>query len=122
MVTTGNVVIVEPDPTVASIWVEVAAFAGFAAEVVSRISDVRARPDVSALVVRISPGSTRTAIERRASHRPRLIALAADGLNEHELSDFDVVIPPDGQVRALYTELRRLSADTDAPSRTDGMR
>jgi hypothetical protein len=109
MVITGSVLIVEPDPTVASIWVEVAAFAGFAAEVVSRVPDGQPSADVSALVVRVSPGST-VPVDRQTPHRPRLIAVAAEGTTDDDLKAFDVVLPSDGQVQALYLELRRLSS------------
>jgi hypothetical protein len=109
MVITGTVLIVEPDPTVASIWVEVAAFAGLAAEVVSRVPDLRSTPDVRALVVRISPDSRHLVVDRSAPSRPRLIALASDDTDQRELRDFDVVLPSDGQVHALYAELRRLA-------------
>lgn len=109
MVITGSVLIVEPDPIVAPIWVEVAAFAGFAAEVVSRVPDAESKADVSAFVVRVPPGCPGVAVDRRSSHRPRLIALAAEGSTDDDLKDFDVVLRCDGQVHALYAELRRLS-------------
>src|SRR4051812_15641416 len=110
MVISGTVVIVEPDPTVASIWVEVAAFAGFSADVVRRVADVQSTLDVLALVVRVSPDCHRVTLERKNSQRPRLIALVpAEGAAGLDLDDFDVVLPCDGQVHALYTELHRIA-------------
>jgi hypothetical protein len=114
MVINGTVLIVEPDPTVASIWAEVAAFAGFVSEVVPRVPDLRSKPEACAVVVRLSPDCRTVAVDRRATHRPRLIALPAAGSSEPDLTDFDVVLPCDGQVHALYAELRRLASRGDA--------
>jgi hypothetical protein len=116
MVITGSVLIVESDPVVASIWVEVAAFAGFAAEVVSQVPDLRSKPDISALLVRVSPESRPVVVDRPAPHRPRLIALTTAGSDNGDLTEFDVVLPGDGQVHALYAELRRLAADGPTPA------
>jgi len=111
MVGIGTVVIVEPDPTVASIWVEVAAYAGFAAEVVRRVPELNAGTEVQAVILKASPDGRQVAREWKAEPRPRLIALAADDdVANPDLKDFDVVLPRDGQVRALYVELHRLIA------------
>jgi hypothetical protein len=111
MVVTGTVVIVEPDPTIASVWVEVAAYAGFAAEVVRRVPDLDAGSDVHAVILKLSPDGRQVAREWKAAPRPRLIALAEDDdVANPDLKDFDVVLPRDGQVRALYAELHRLFA------------
>jgi len=110
MVSSGTVVIVEPDPTVASIWAEVAAFAGFAAQVVPAIAPQVAKDDVRALVVRISRESHCVPGEWKTDAGPRLIALAtAEGGDGLDLTDFDVVLPYDGQVHALYSALHDLA-------------
>lgn len=102
--------IVEPDPTVASIWVEVAAFAGFSSEVVPFIAPRGAKNDVRALVVRVSQECHHVPREWRTSLRPRLIALAtAECAADLDLNDFDVVLPCDGQVHALYAALHDLA-------------
>jgi len=118
MVNSGTVLIVEPDPTVAPIWVEVAAFAGFAAEVVPRVTDLQSTPEACALVVRVAPDCRISGVDRSASHRPRLIALPAEGSSTQDLQDFDVVLPCDRQVHALYAELRRLAGAVTASMRT----
>lgn len=111
MVISGTVVIVEPDPTVGSIWTEVAAFAGFAADVVPRVPEARMNIDVHALIVRVSPQCHRVPAGWKAERRPRLIALVpAECIADLDLEDFDIVLPCDGQVRALYGELQRLAA------------
>ena len=110
VVSSGTIVIVEPDPTVASIWTEVAAFAGFAAEVVPSLAPHDAKEDVRALVVRVSHECHRVPCEWKTSLRPRLIALATpECAADLDLGDFDVVLPCDGQVHALYAALHDLA-------------
>ena len=110
VVSSGTIVIVEPDPTVASIWTEVAAFAGFSAEVVSSIAPDIAKDDVRALVVRVSRDCCRVPPEWKTRLRPRLIALATPACAaDLDLKDFDVVLPCDGQVHALYAVLHDLA-------------
>ncbi len=110
VVSSGTIVIVEPDPTVASIWTEVAAFAGFSAEVVPSIAPGVAKDDVRALVVRVSHECHRVPPEWKTSLRPRLIALAtSECVADLDLKDFDVVLPCDGQVHALYAALHDLA-------------
>lgn len=108
MVSSGGVVIVESDPTVGSIWAEVAAFAGFAADVVPRIPEARANVHVQALIVRVSSNCHCLPSGWKAEQGPRLIALVpAECTTELDLKDFDVVLPCNGQVHALYDELHR---------------
>lgn len=110
MVSSGTIVIVEPDPTVASIWAEVAAFAGFSAEVVPFIAPRTLNDDVRALVVRVSPECHRIPREWKTTLRLRLIALAtSECAADLDLKDFDVVLPCDGQVHALYSALHDLA-------------
>ena len=59
MVTSGTVMIVEPDPALAAIWAEVAVYAGFAAEVVPDLFEETPGGTVQALVVRVSPARHR---------------------------------------------------------------
>ena len=105
--------IVEPDPAVASIWAEVAGFAGFAADVVLRVPEVRSESDVHALIVRVSSDCHRVPSGWKAERRPRLIALIpAECVTDLDLDDFDVILPCDRQVHALYAELQRLAGST----------
>jgi hypothetical protein len=109
MVSSGTVVIVDPDPTIGSIWAEVAAYAGFAAEVVPSFPAHLVRPDIRAFVVRASRDACRVPREWKSGARPRFIALATETAGDVDLKDFDVVLPCDGQVHALYTALHSLA-------------
>jgi hypothetical protein len=111
MVISGNVMIVEPDPAIAAIWVEVAVYAGFAAEVVPDLGEQSPGGTVQALIVRVSPARHRLPPRWRMPGRPRCIALPSGEPASIDLSDFDVVLPNDRLVRSLYAELQQLASE-----------
>jgi hypothetical protein len=110
MVTSGTVMIVEPDPAIAAIWAEVAVYAGFAAEVVPDLFEETPGGAVQALVVRVSPARHRLPAGWKTDRRPRCIALPSGEPGDIDLTDFDVVLPSEQLVRALYAELNHLAA------------
>ena len=109
MMTSGTVMIVEPDTAIAAIWAEVAVYAGFVAEIVPDLFEDNPG-QVQALVVRVSPARHRLPAGWKTDGRPRCIALPSGEPGGIDLSDFDVVLPSDQLVRSLYAELHQLAA------------